>query len=388
MHFPTDPRLISIESPPVLMKREIDAYRNRRMADDFYSRSLIGPFFYLVSILITIGLSDFYQGQLWMLALPIALFTIIGVLRYAHKPPQPGAEPDEYRVWNRHQWYLVHAGAISWSSIVALTCAIELRANNAVIITMITNVAFSTAVSHSFAMHPRQARWCMVAFVLPPTLVYLFYAVELRSIGVTVCIYFLYLIMNVQRNAREYKTQIETEISLIQSKAEVAQLSLTDALTGLPNRRSYESTWNHIWRISARKTEVLALIMIDLDHFKRINDQYGHIGGDLCLQHFSTILRQHLRRESDVIARIGGEEFVIILPGATTELAYTMAENLREDLSDTPCQIDSFQVTLTASFGVGVVDWSVDRTPNDTFHRVDLACYQAKTEGRNKVVRA
>ena len=371
-----------------MMTREADAYRNRRMADDFYSRSLIGPFFYLIATLMTIGLSDFYQGRLWMLALPIALFTMLGGLRYAHKPPQADAATDEYRVWNRHQWYLVHAGAMLWSSIVALTCAIELRANNAVIITMITNVAFSTAVSHSFAMHPRQARWCMVAFVLPPTLVYLFYAVELRSIGVTVCIYFLYLLMNLQRNAREYKTQIETEISLIQSKAEVAQLSLTDALTGLPNRRSYESTWNNVWRISARKTEVLALIIIDLDHFKRINDKYGHIGGDRCLQHFSTILRQHLRRESDVMARIGGEEFVIILPGATSELAYTMAENLRKDLFHTPCQIDSFHVPLTASFGVGVADWSVDLTPNDTFHRVDLACYQAKTEGRNKVVRA
>ena len=88
------------------------------------------------------------------------------------------------------------------------------------------------------------------------------------------------------------------------------------------------------------------------------------------------------------MARIGGEEFVIILPGATSELAYTMAENLRKDLFHTPCQIDSFHVPLTASFGVGVADWSVDLTPNDTFHRVDLACYQAKTEGRNKVVRA
>ena len=388
MQFISDPCLISTEYAQHGLEHEIEAYKNRRMTNDFYARSLIGPVFYLIASGLTIWLSDFYEGRVWLLAIPGLIFIWLGWRRYHHLPPAPGAAPAEYKRWNKQQWRLIHFGTLIWSAIATITAAIEMRANNAVIVTMITSIAFSTAASHAFVMHPRQARLCIIEFILPPTLVYIFYAVDLRAIGVTVCIYFIYLMMNLHSNIKEYRKQIETEVRLIQSRAELAQLSLTDALTGLPNRRSYEATWTQIWRIAARKNEVLGLIIIDLDYFKKINDKYGHIAGDACLKHFAKILRRHIRRDSDVVARIGGEEFVVILPGTTSELAYAIGENLRRDLYATPCQVDSQKIQITASIGVGVADWAKDKMPADTFHRIDLACYQAKTEGRNFVVRA
>jgi len=119
-----------------------------------------------------------------------------------------------------------------------------------------------------------------------------------------------------------------------------------------------------------------------------VNDQYGHLAGDACLKHFAQILRQQIRRDSDVVARIGGEEFVVILPGINNELAYSMAENLRCVLEEMPCEIATQKIYFTASIGVGIADWSRDGTPADTFQRVDKACYQAKEQGRNFVKRA
>ncbi|MFZ6846989.1 GGDEF domain-containing protein [Undibacterium sp. RuRC25W] len=388
MQDATDPNLISTAHEPDELAREIETHRNRRFADDLYKRSLIGPLFYLIASVLTIQLSNFYQGRVWLLVIPTVIFLSLWWQRYTHRPPKPNSDQSLYIHWNKRQWLLIHLGACLWSAIAAVTGALEMQSNNAVILTMITTIAFSTAASHAFAMYPKQARWCVIEFILPPILVYIFFALELRAIGITLCIYLGYLMVNLHSNAEEYKTQIETEVRLIQSRAEVAQLSLTDSLTGLPNRRSYETTWNHVWWIAARQHGVLALIVIDLDFFKKINDKHGHLTGDLCLKHFSQVLRQHMRRESDLIARIGGEEFVVILPNTPVELAYIIAENLRSDLQQTPCLIDTLSVPFTASIGVGLADWAKDKIPADTFHRVDLACYQAKTKGRNLVVRS
>ena len=385
MQFISDPSLVSTEYAQNGLEQEIKAYKNRRITGDLYTRSLIGPLFYMIATELVIRLADYFQGRVWLLLIPALIFFILWLQRYRHRPPEPGADHEEYNRWSRRQWCLIHLGALVWSGIATLTACIEQHTNNAVIVTMITTIAFSTAASHSFVMHPRQARLCIIEFTLPSTLVYLFYAVDFRAIGVAVCIYFVYLMMNLHGNAKEYKKQMETEVMLIQSRAELAQLSLTDPLTGLPNRRSYEATWNHIWRIAARKNDVLGLLIIDLDFFKKINDQYGHLAGDACLRHFSQILRQQIRRDSDVVARIGGEEFVAILPGITSELAYSMAENLRRVLADMPCEIATQKINITASIGVGIADWTRDKTPADTFQRVDKACYQAKDEGRNFV---
>ncbi|MFZ6863525.1 GGDEF domain-containing protein [Undibacterium sp. Ji67W] len=385
MQYISDPGLISTEYAQNGLRQEIDAYKNRRITNDLYTRSLIGPLFYMIASGLTISLADYFQGRIWLLLIPGFIFLLLWWQRYIHTPPEPGADKNEYQRWKKQQWRLIHLGALIWSGIATMTACIELRTNNAVIVTMITTIAFSTAASHSFAMHPMQARLCIIEFVLPSTLVYLFYAVDLRAIGVTICIYFVYLMMNLYGNAKEYRKQIDTEVMLIQSRADLAQLSLTDALTGLPNRRSYEATWNHIWRIAARKNDVLGLLIIDLDFFKKVNDQFGHLAGDACLKHFAQILRQQIRRDSDVVARIGGEEFVAILPGITIELAYTVAEKLRRVLEEMPCEIATQKIYLTASIGVGIADWGRDKIPADTFHRVDKACYQAKNEGRNFV---
>jgi diguanylate cyclase (GGDEF)-like protein len=125
--------------------------------------------------------------------------------------------------------------------------------------------------------------------------------------------------------------------------------------------------------------------MCDLDHFKNVNDEYGHHVGDEVLRRFANTLKEHIRKH-DVVARFGGEEFVLLLPGKDTEQGLEVAEKLRAKTADTQITIgDDVCLTLSASFGVAHYD-SSDREWSAVLHRADNALYAAKKQGRNRVV--
>lgn len=155
----------------------------------------------------------------------------------------------------------------------------------------------------------------------------------------------------------------------------------TDALTGLPNRRAMNDTLKRMAAHAGRSGEPLAAIAFDLDHFKKINDRYGHEIGDAALSTVGECLRDNLR-ESDFAARIGGEEFLVLAPDTGVEGAYVLAEKLREML--TREEIPQLPQSITASFGIAVI-------PNHAgsgevlLRRADRACYLAKDRGRNQV---
>jgi diguanylate cyclase (GGDEF)-like protein len=155
----------------------------------------------------------------------------------------------------------------------------------------------------------------------------------------------------------------------------------TDALTGLPNRRAMNDTIKRMAAHAGRSGEPLAAIAFDLDHFKTVNDRYGHEVGDAALSAVGECLRESLR-ESDFAARIGGEEFLVLAPATDVEGARTLAEKLREAL--TREEIPQLLQPITASFGIAVI-------PNHAgssevlLRRADRACYLAKDRGRNRV---
>jgi diguanylate cyclase (GGDEF)-like protein len=165
---------------------------------------------------------------------------------------------------------------------------------------------------------------------------------------------------------------------------ELRKLSMYDALTGLLNRRAMEEALHAQVRSSRRSDEPFAVMMLDLDYFKRINDDFGHGVGDLALQHVSALLRSALR-DIDSLARFGGEEFVVLMPGANLAEAESVAERLRNLLSATPMKNDSYQVPLSIS--IGVAEWlSSEDDSSQLLLRADAALFQAKVQGRNRVV--
>ncbi len=184
---------------------------------------------------------------------------------------------------------------------------------------------------------------------------------------------------------REHTTALENEIAerqLIQARLQA--LATTDDLTGLYNRRQFLAIAEQELERARRYKLPLALVMIDADHFKVINDRFGHHAGDLALQTLASVGRQ-LLREVDTLARIGGEEFALLLPQTGYPEALAAAERFRQAIEDAVVESDSGPVRFTISLGVASLD--VDRVQRieQLMQLADAALYRAKENGRNRV---
>ncbi|GGY17251.1 sensor domain-containing diguanylate cyclase [Paludibacterium paludis] len=168
-----------------------------------------------------------------------------------------------------------------------------------------------------------------------------------------------------------------------QMEAELKRLASTDPLTGIANRRSFfEHIEQELQRLRRMQTHVSCL-MLDIDHFKTINDRFGHPAGDEALRFFTMLCQQRLRI-TDVFARLGGEEFAILMPGTPLDGAVELAEQIRQLVGATPVTLPGASVPLTVSIGVTALHRD-DNSPDAMLRRADAALYQAKTKGRNRV---
>ena len=160
----------------------------------------------------------------------------------------------------------------------------------------------------------------------------------------------------------------------------LSRMATTDALTGLWNRRHFEETLEHERVKADRYQQPLSLLIFDIDHFKRINDTHGHLAGDQVLVQLSGLARQQIR-DSDLLARWGGEEFILLMPNTGAREAMAVAEKLRATCSSHP--VSSALGTVTASFGVAT--YRSDEPKDQWISRADNALYAAKQAGRNRV---
>jgi two-component system, sensor histidine kinase LadS len=172
---------------------------------------------------------------------------------------------------------------------------------------------------------------------------------------------------------------------LAQANVELSRLSVTDALTGVHNRRYFDSVLAREHERSLRTGVSLALLLCDLDHFKNINDRFGHLVGDDCLRRVAAVLRQVVGRSSDLIARYGGEEFALVLPGNTPEQAAEVAERVRAAVVAMDFRCREEHVPLTMSVGVVAQAAMAGSSVADFIAAADAALYRAKKNGRNRV---
>jgi diguanylate cyclase len=362
-------------------------YRRRRAGGDLYGRSIVGPIFYALGCVLTAAVGGYFRPVRLLGWLPARLFVLFFFLRRANRPPVDFADAASVHRWRLRHWGLIHAGCALWAAVFVYVGSAERASGLPLTIPIICTVTFGAALSQAFAMELRQTALTLT-ILYGPGLVFFASVPGLRSIAVTLGLYGLYLLSSLRRLSREYDTQIQTEYALMLSRTEVERLTRVDALTGLANRREYDHAFPQAWHQAVRLKGDMALLVCDIDHFKAVNDRHGHLAGDACLQHFAGILRANFRREVDLLARIGGEEFVVILPGTSMDAAAALAEQFRESLERAPCPWEGDQLPFTVSVGVGRADGETDATPDATFARVDAACYDAKTLGRNRVVLA
>ena len=199
------------------------------------------------------------------------------------------------------------------------------------------------------------------------------------------------------------------EQDLHDSNSQLEELAKLDGLTGLMNRRTFNARLAEEWKASHKLRQPVALILLDVDHFKRFNDRYGHSKGDTCLRKMAEVLKASVRsgldapaglvasmppsfrmmagRSADVAARYGGEEFALLLPGATEETAAKVAERLRQAVYDLGLEHDDAPAgRVTISLGVAAAVPPDNQNPQGLIDTADAALYAAKRRGRNTVV--
>ena len=195
---------------------------------------------------------------------------------------------------------------------------------------------------------------------------------------------------NAELRARLYTAEriLKLEKSLKKANEEIRQLSITDPLTNCFNRGYLNQRLPHEISRSRRYSRPLSIIMCDIDHFKKINDAYGHQVGDEILKKLVESIKSEIRVGVDWIARYGGEEFIIVVPETNLEGAEVLAERLRQTVSKEIVKAEKKNLSITASFGVTCFDCSKhsDKTYSETMIKeADSSLYQAKNEGRNRV---
>lgn len=179
----------------------------------------------------------------------------------------------------------------------------------------------------------------------------------------------------------------EMELLLAESNKRLTELSNTDSLTGIANRRRFDDTLEHEFSRLKRSKSKLSVIMFDIDHFKEYNDYYGHVMGDECLRKIGRALADCINRNVDLAARYGGEEFACILPDTDLENALKIAENIRQaiyNLKIVHCKSAVCEY-VTASFGVATVGYTYDSSTADIIEFVDMLMYKAKSSGKNNI---
>ena len=177
---------------------------------------------------------------------------------------------------------------------------------------------------------------------------------------------------------------VRKEQLLAQANENLSRQSTTDGLTGIANRRKFDETLAVEWQRAARSGASLSLLLVDIDHFKRFNDHYGHVAGDECLRRVSQVLASCVRRAGELLARYGGEEFVLLLPGADMEHARDLAQRClqaihREKIPHGSSPTDDH---VTFSIGVAQVFPAGARDPEALVNAADTAMYRAKMDGR------
>ncbi|WP_455218177.1 GGDEF domain-containing protein, partial [Kaarinaea lacus] len=183
------------------------------------------------------------------------------------------------------------------------------------------------------------------------------------------------------QSLREKQEEIERVHKQLEESA------IIDSLTGLYNRRYLKQMFPKLLAQARRDKHTLSGLMLDLDHFKNINDTYGHLVGDACLLHLAAILKES-SRASDYVFRVGGEEFLILSIGDSPKSSELLADKIKESLSRNPFISEQVDITMTASIGVSHADNSLpaeSALTNLLFH-ADKALYTAKYKGRNRVV--
>ncbi len=305
------------------------------------------------------------------------------LLRLAHYVAVTRQLPFSVNVLNQWLVITILLAALQWGGMAAwIIYDDRLSALESVILIIMPCFALGGACTLSISS---EIRTLYPMFMCLPYIAMLIHdgSSESLMLALLSCICLTYIFTASKAANTDYWAAI-TNHMVAEERAELMeQLSTTDPLTQLKNRMFFDKQFNNEWKRCSRMSCPLSVIMIDLDHFKRLNDNHGHVFGDECLQKAAQAIRHEVSRPSDCVARYGGEEFIALLPNTDEEGCRNLAERMRESVAALDLQAEGVPVTLTCSIGGATITPDFRKDHSNLIKAADEALYHAKNNGRN-----
>ena len=374
MQHAVDHVVHATQAPPRLLQELRETLQRLRLG---------GPFYVLLWTLAGVAASLWQRSPMAFIAISLG-FIGLTVVRFRVRalPEDSGEEAVRGRL--DYIWLLLLVNAALWGAASAwlLMVAPEESART---VAAISSYAFATAFAHNFPMRLRHAFAAVLLLYLPTLAAMILSGARFELIGVS-ALYLLYVSLALRRSHAEYLQRLDLEDELRQQRDLFQQQSRRDGLTGLANRRRFSSALEE-WSAQARTQGApLSRLILDLDHFKAINDQHGHARGDACLRAFADRLQAAFAAESELVARLGGEEFGVLLRRTSLQQAFARAEAFRAGLATDPIDAgDGVGLALRVSIGVAAFEPALHHDADALYHAADTALYEAKASGRNTV---
>lgn len=357
----------------------------RQAAKDVATRSRTGTFIYLILwVAITLTTQLHVAAPIECLNLTI-FFIILALARFILIKKFDQIYAKSPFIWRLSFCPLIILSALGWGSFCAYSLITPLF-NSFSLLAIITTAGLAGGGSSSLAPDRSLTLALITSFILPTILSSLFFSYDLHvSIGFMFSVYWFGMFFITKAQHDEYWTNLKSSFLIKKYAAELEQLSTVDALTGLKNRRYFDDALGKALKNSTREKSPLTLFLIDIDYFKAVNDSYGHLTGDEYLRRLAQMLSKMVQRETDTVARFGGEEFAVILPSLNLEEAIPIAEKIRSGAENLQYCCPNGTVQLTVSIGISCKTHDQNTSELDLIEIADKALYQAKKNGRNQV---
>ena len=325
----------------------------------------------------------------WILAFA---FVALTGMRFLHRPIADAGEAERVR-WLRLHWGIVAVTTLVWGAVFCWTL-LDPGFGNARTAALLSTLGLATAVAHAFSMRRGFALAC-VALLYVPGLLVLWANPADRATALVMLVYLGYVLISLVRSHAEYQQRLDLDQELRDQRDLFSQQSKIDPLTELANRRHFSNVLAEASERAARTGGALTLLVLDLDHFKKINDTHGHAIGDACLVAVAGRLRTLFSGERRPAGATGRRGVRRRARPAGPAAAARRAEHFRANLAEHPIALhgstldgnalDGMVLAMTASIGIAEFDSAIHRDVDDLYSAADRAVYRAKAAGRNRV---
>jgi diguanylate cyclase (GGDEF)-like protein len=363
----------------------VNAVQSRRLAqevDDTFRRAAVGGLFYFIAWLVIGGFGGaFSRWPVLSWALSAAFFAL-ALARFAYRPPRESDASGRLR-WLYVMWTIVTLSGALWGAVFFWTMR-DPAFESTRVAALLATLGLATAFAHTFAFRLGWSAFGIALLYLPGLLI-LWGEGRSQSTALVATIYLIYVYLSLLRAHADYQRRLDVDQDLRDQRDLFARQSRVDPLTDLANRRHFAEVLSGATRKARVEGLPLSLLLLDIDHFKQINDAHGHAAGDGVIGAIAARLQLAFPNPGEVPARIGGEEFGVVLEGLRGEAAAARAENFREGLAARPLLVDGLALPVSISIGWAQFEPAVHGEVDGLYRAADRALYRAKNEGRNRV---